>query len=70
MCFKIEVEVHWYRYAVHYLHGIAADSSDIDEKSLQYAKQNVEANELRDRIKLIPTTTESFFDKIPFDDVQ
>lgn len=49
---------------------VLTDRIDIDEKSLQYAKQNAEANDLEDRIKLIRTSTESFFDKIPLDDVQ
>lgn len=43
---------------------------DIDAKSLDYARQNVKANNLQDRIKLLLTKPESFLSSIPFDDMQ
>ena len=34
---------------------IANETSDVDEKSLQFARKNVQANSLQERIKLLQT---------------
>lgn len=39
--------------------GLGLMCLDIDEKSLQFARQNIQANGLQDRIKLLQTDPEA-----------
>lgn len=51
-----EVEVRWHGYVFIIITEKSTHSdTDIDDKSLQFAKQNVKDNNLQNRIKLLQT---------------